>query len=111
MNNGRCGRFPRPQRRTYSGEGRGKNELRQHGNIRHHSSLLSGVRERAGPGMKIPGETATQSNIVKPVPLEATAERIASLRLPSGFKIEKLSRRVISRCRYPPSRTTLNGLN
>ena len=41
--------------------------------------------------MKIPGETATQSNIVKPVPLEATVERIASLRLPSGFKIEMLA--------------------
>ena len=42
-------------------------------------------------GIKIPGDSATQSNIVKPVPLEATTERIASLRLPSGFKIEKLA--------------------
>jgi hypothetical protein len=42
-------------------------------------------------GMKIPGETATQSNIVKPAPLEATAERIAALRIPSGFKLEKFA--------------------
>jgi glucose/arabinose dehydrogenase len=40
-------------------------------------------------GMKIPGETATQSNIVKPAPLEATAERIAALRIPPGLKLEK----------------------
>ena len=35
-------------------------------------------------GMKILGESATQSNIVKPAPLEATAERIATLRNPQA---------------------------
>lgn len=42
-------------------------------------------------GMKIPGEATTQSNIVKPVSLEATTDRLAALRLPSGFTIEKLA--------------------
>ena len=42
-------------------------------------------------GMKIPGETATQSNIVKPAPLEATDERIAALRIPPGLKLEKFA--------------------
>ena len=42
-------------------------------------------------GMKIPGETATQSNIVKPAPLEATAERIATLRIPPGLQLEKFA--------------------
>ena len=41
--------------------------------------------------MKIPGETATQSNIVKPAPLEATDERIAALRIPPGLKLEKFA--------------------
>jgi glucose/arabinose dehydrogenase len=41
--------------------------------------------------MKIPGETTTQSNIVKPEPLDATPERVAGLRVPAGFKIEKLA--------------------
>ena len=44
-----------------------------------------------GQGMKIPGETATQSNLVKPAPLEATAERIAALRIPPGLKLEKFA--------------------
>jgi glucose/arabinose dehydrogenase len=42
-------------------------------------------------GMKIPGETATQSNIVKPAPIEATDERIAALRIPPGLKLEKFA--------------------
>jgi glucose/arabinose dehydrogenase len=42
-------------------------------------------------GMKIPGETATQSNIVKPAPLEATDERIAALRIAPGLKLEKFA--------------------
>jgi glucose/arabinose dehydrogenase len=42
-------------------------------------------------GMKIPGESATQSNIVKPAPLEATAERIATLRIPPGLQLEKFA--------------------
>ena len=42
-------------------------------------------------GMKIPGETATQSNIVKPAPLEATDERIATLRIPPGLQLEKFA--------------------
>jgi glucose/arabinose dehydrogenase len=50
--------------------------------------LPSGGRAQ---GMKIPGEATTQSNIVKPVPLEATTDRLAALRLPSGFAIEKLA--------------------
>jgi glucose/arabinose dehydrogenase len=41
--------------------------------------------------MKIPGETTTQSNIVKPAPLEATSERIAALGVPPGLKIEKFA--------------------
>jgi glucose/arabinose dehydrogenase len=41
--------------------------------------------------MKIPGETATQSNIVKPAPLEATDERIAALRIAPGLKLEKFA--------------------
>ena len=40
--------------------------------------------------MKIPGETSAQSNIVKPVPLEATEDRIAALKLARGLKVEKL---------------------
>src|SRR5882757_2668363 len=44
-----------------------------------------------GQGMKIPGETATQNNLVKPAPLEATAERIAALRIPPGLKLEKFA--------------------
>jgi len=40
--------------------------------------------------MKIPGETSVQSNIVKPVPLQATQDRIAALKLAPGLKIEKL---------------------
>ena len=42
-------------------------------------------------GMKIPGESATQSNVVKPAPLEATAERIATLRIPPGLQLEKFA--------------------
>src|SRR5436190_5808049 len=42
-------------------------------------------------GMKIPGEATTQSNIVKPVLLEATTDRLAALRLASGLTIVKVA--------------------
>ena len=57
------------------------------------ATALSGFTLTAGlaQGMKIPGETASQSNIVKPAALEATDERIAALRIPPGLKLEKFA--------------------
>jgi glucose/arabinose dehydrogenase len=40
--------------------------------------------------MKLPGETSVQSNIIKPVPLDATESRIAALKVAPGLKIEIL---------------------
>ncbi|MBX9931473.1 MAG: PQQ-dependent sugar dehydrogenase [Methylobacterium sp.] len=38
-----------------------------------------------------PGTTKIEANVVKAAPLEATPERIAGLKLPPGFKIEKFA--------------------
>jgi glucose/arabinose dehydrogenase len=56
------------------------------------TALVAGLPAAAlAQGMKIPGETTTQTNIVKPAPLEATSERIAALGVPPGSKIEKFA--------------------
>jgi hypothetical protein len=54
------------------------------------TSLLSLSPEAFPHGMKIPGETSVQSNIIKPVPLDATESRMAALKVPAGLKVEKL---------------------
>jgi glucose/arabinose dehydrogenase len=38
-----------------------------------------------------PSATRIEANVVKPAPLEATPERVAGLKLPAGFKIEKFA--------------------
>lgn len=45
----------------------------------------------AAQGMKIPGESTSQSNVVKPAPLDFTPDLLRVLKLPSGFKIEKFA--------------------
>jgi glucose/arabinose dehydrogenase len=42
-------------------------------------------------GMKIPSESTSQSNVVKPAPLDFTADLLRALKLPIGFKIEKFA--------------------
>jgi glucose/arabinose dehydrogenase len=41
--------------------------------------------------MKTPGESTSQSNVVKPAPLGFSSELLRVLKLPSGFKIEKFA--------------------
>src|ERR1700761_6094139 len=41
--------------------------------------------------MSTPGETSYSVNVLKPAPLEATDENIASLKLPPGFHIAKFA--------------------
>ena len=41
--------------------------------------------------MKTPGQSSSQSNVVKPAPLDFSPELLRSLRLPAGFKIEKFA--------------------
>ena len=50
---------------------------------------LTILRSAGAQAMKTPGQSSSQSNVVKPAPLDFSPELLRSLRLPAGFKIEK----------------------
>jgi glucose/arabinose dehydrogenase len=53
-----------------------------------HLTTVGGAGAQA---MKTPGQSSSQSNVVKPAPLDFSPELLQSLRLPAGFKIEKFA--------------------
>jgi glucose/arabinose dehydrogenase len=58
------------------------------------SALAAQVIFAGGAGaqaMKTPGQSSSQSNVVKPAPLAFSSELLRSLRLPAGFRIEKFA--------------------
>jgi glucose/arabinose dehydrogenase len=58
------------------------------------SALVVHLTTAGGAGaqaMKTPGQSSSQSNVVKPAPLDFSPELLQSLRLPAGFKIEKFA--------------------